>query len=114
MDRQERIAIDKSLRVLQLLQSVDPDITLGAALCFLKIAQSDGMSIGDLRTGGEFVQSSATRYAQYLGKGGVDRRLGVDLVSVTRDPLDGRRKVLRANERGQLLAQQIGAALRVR
>ena len=112
MDRQERIAIDKSLRVLQLLQSVDPDITLGAALCFLKIAQSDGISVGDLRTGGEFAQSSATRYAQYLGRGGVDRRPGVDLVSVETDPLDARRKVLRANARGQLLAQQIAATAR--
>jgi len=111
VNQEEKIAINQSMRLLEIFRTIDPEFSIQAARCFLKIAAAtDGINVGDLRD--EHASFSlVSRWAKYLGKGVTETRAGVDLVTAERQ---GREVVLRPNPRGLLLAQQVASIMRKR
>ena len=103
----ERRALSRTLRLLDLFRSVDPNMPLGAAVGFLSIASRSETSVSDLKEVG-ISRSPATYHAKYLGEHH-DRngRPGKGLVSSCLSMTDRRRRMLSLTSKGELLATQI-------
>jgi hypothetical protein len=105
---------DKSLRaaieLLKLFREVDPEMTIGAAKCFLHIAAEEGRSVADLQKTGGMAPSSASRYHRYLGTEDRHHKPGKGLVMATYEQ-DFRTKALRLTPEGRLLVARVTAAV---
>lgn len=107
IDTEGRLAMQRTRRVFELFQSIDPNMTLGAMASFLTIAEADAPSVTDLKRAMKVSKSAASRYSRYLGK--VDRHgnKGLELVAESANPLDPRKKVLTPTPRGELVLTQL-------
>jgi len=112
LGREERVALSKALQVLDLVRSIDADMPITAARCFLTVAALDNPSVGDVERAGGFSRSNASRLWNYLGKRARGGKPGQDLVDEHRDPLDNRKKILRLTPRGELVVTQLRNILR--
>ncbi len=107
----ERRALNRTLRLLDLLRVVDPNMPLGAAVSFLCVASRSETSVSDLKEVG-ISRSPATYHAMYLGEDH-DRngRPGKGLVSSRLSGTDRRRRMLSLTPKGELLALQIESVM---
>lgn len=102
-----RANIATALKVLQLFRSIDPEMPVGAARCFLLVASEQGMSVAELKERSGSAMSSVSRYHNYLGKADRRRGTGKGLIVATASAVDSRRKSLRLTPKGRLLMGQI-------
>jgi DNA-binding MarR family transcriptional regulator len=107
---------DRSLRsaieLLKVFRSIDPEMTIGAARCFLLIAAEEDLSVADLQKKGGMALSTASRHHRYLGTG-EDRhhKPGKGLVVALPSAEDSRRKALRLTPRGEVLLARVTASV---
>lgn len=112
----ERVALNKVIRLLNTFRDISPktDMTLAEAVTFLLIAQGEtqaggGLTVTELRDKAEVALSSASRYMRSLSDTYTDRQgnPGHGLISHLEDPQDGRRKILRATDKGHRFIAQL-------
>jgi DNA-binding MarR family transcriptional regulator len=103
----ERRAIHKTLRLFDVIRSVDPTMPMGTVASFLHVAYNEGQSVRDLEVLG-FSSSAASNHARYLGEG-VSRsgKPGLGLISLRKPTNDHRRGLLSLTPKGEMLAAQI-------
>lgn len=98
-----RRAIDKSLRVLDVLRSVDPHMPIGAAVAFLQVAENEEQAVGELQSE-DTGRSSTSRYGKYLGDGTTRAgKPGLGLLTKRRPNEDHRVRLLSLTPKGEML-----------
>jgi hypothetical protein len=107
----EQHAVQRTLRLFEILRELDPNMPLGAAVSFLAIASRSETCVSDLKEVG-VTRSPATYHAMYLGEDH-DRtgKPGLGLVSSRLAGTDRRRRMLSLTPKGELLAGQIEAVM---
>ncbi len=104
-------------RLLALIEAVrlsSRDVSLPGVVLFLHICERDGISIKDLVYLSGYSESLVSRAVDRLrGEGGAGKLkdLGGALVTVTRHPEDGRRRLVYLTEAGRVLKARITRAL---
>lgn len=104
-------------RLLALIEAVrlsSRDVSLPGVVLFLHVCERDGISIKDLvyLSGyGESLVSRAVDRLRGVDGSGKLKELGGALVTVTRHPEDGRRRLVYLTEAGHALKQRISRAL---
>ncbi|WP_042699866.1 MarR family winged helix-turn-helix transcriptional regulator [Azospirillum sp. B506] len=99
-----RVRHDEVLTVVQVLEAfrkLDPDLPIQYALSFMTIAQSGGISIGELAERLGIAQSSASRNVAALSRWHSFGKAGLDLVQAQEDPRERRRKIVTLTDKGR-------------
>ncbi|HYF86323.1 MarR family transcriptional regulator [Azospirillum sp.] len=99
-----RVRHDEVLTVVQVLEAfrkLDPDLPIQYALSFMTIAQSEGISIGELAERLGIAQSSASRNVAALSRWHSFGKAGLDLVQAQEDPRERRRKIVTLTDKGR-------------
>ncbi len=99
----ERRANHKSLRIFEVLRSVDPLMPIGAAVAFLQVALNEEQSVGELESK-DTGRASTSRYGKYLGEG-TNRagKPGLGLLAKRRPNEDHRVRLLSLTPKGEML-----------
>jgi DNA-binding MarR family transcriptional regulator len=120
LSTEARVAIDRVVQILNTFRDINPktDMTLSELVTFLLIAKGEtrdggGITVTELKDKAEIALSSASRYMRSLSDTYTDRQgnAGHGLVTHLEDPVDGRRKILRASDKGHRLIEQIATTL---
>ena len=99
-----RVRHDEVLTVVQVLEAfrkLDPDLPIQYALSFMTIAQTEGISIGELAERLGIAQSSASRNVAALSRWHSFGKAGLDLVQAQEDPRERRRKIVTLTDKGR-------------
>lgn len=99
----------RTLRFMDELRKIDPQMHIQTACVFMMVANEEGIRIKDLKERLGFSQSSAARNVALLvdrsdGEGG---HLGHGLIVASEDPVERRRKILRLTAKGRRVAETI-------
>lgn len=97
------------VQVLEAFRTLDPDLPIQYALSFMTIAQSEGISIGELAERLGIAQSSASRNVAALSRWHSFGKAGLDLVQAQEDPRERRRKIVTLTEKGRAFLDQLRA-----
>lgn len=89
------------VQVLEAFRKLDPDLPIQYALSFMTIAQSEGISIGELAERLGIAQSSASRNVAALSRWHSFGKAGLDLVQAQEDPRERRRKIVTLTDSGR-------------
>lgn len=89
------------VQVLEAFRKLDPDLPIQYALSFMTIAQSEGISIGELAERLGIAQSSASRNVAALSRWHSFGKAGLDLVQAQEDPRERRRKIVTLTDTGR-------------
>lgn len=95
------------VQVLEAFRKLDPDLPIQYALSFMTIAQSDGISIGELAERLAIAQSSASRNVAALSRWHSFGKAGLDLVQAHEDPRERRRKIVTLTEQGRAFLAEL-------
>lgn len=107
-----RVRHDEVLTVIQVLEAfrkLDPDLPIQYALSFMTIAQSEGISIGELAERLGIAQSSASRNVAALSRWHSFGKAGLDLVQAQEDPRERRRKIVTLTDTGRVFLADLRA-----
>ncbi|PWC39330.1 MarR family transcriptional regulator [Azospirillum sp. TSO35-2] len=107
-----RVRHDEVLTVVQVLEAfrkLDPDLPIQYALSFMTIAQSEGISIGELAERLGIAQSSASRNVAALSRWHSFGKAGLDLVQAQEDPRERRRKIVTLTDKGRAFLDALRA-----
>lgn len=97
------------VHVLEAFRKLDPDLPIQYALSFMTIAQSEGISIGELAERLGIAQSSASRNVAALSKWHSFGKAGLDLVQAQEDPRERRRKIVTLTDKGRAFLEELRA-----
>lgn len=97
------------VHVLEAFRKLDPDLPIQYALSFMTIAQSEGISIGELADRLGIAQSSASRNVAALSKWHSFGKAGLDLVQAQEDPRERRRKIVTLTDQGRAFLEELRA-----
>lgn len=97
------------VQVLEAFRKLDPDLPIQYALSFMTIAQSDGISIGELAERLAIAQSSASRNVAALSRWHSFGKAGLDLVQAQEDPRERRRKIVTLTDQGRAFLADLRA-----
>lgn len=97
------------VHVLEAFRTLDPDLPIQYALSFMTIAQSEGISIGELAERLGIAQSSASRNVAALSKWHSFGKAGLDLVQAQEDPRERRRKIVTLTDKGRAFLEDLRA-----
>ncbi len=97
------------VQVLEAFRKLDPDLPIQYALSFMTIAQSDGISIGELAERLAIAQSSASRNVAALSRWHSFGKAGLDLVQAQEDPRERRRKIVTLTDHGRAFLAELRA-----
>lgn len=97
------------VHVLEAFRKLDPDLPIQYALSFMTIAQSEGISIGELAERLGIAQSSASRNVAALSKWHSFGKAGLDLVQAQEDPRERRRKIVTLTDQGRAFLEELRA-----
>ncbi|MBP2300303.1 MarR family transcriptional regulator [Azospirillum picis] len=109
-----RVRHDEVLTIVQVLEAfrkLDPDLPIQYALSFMTIAQSEGISIGELAERLGIAQSSASRNVAALSRWHSFGKAGLDLVQAQEDPRERRRKVVTLTDKGHAFLADLRAII---
>ena len=97
------------VQVLEAFRKLDPDLPIQYALSFMTIAQSEGISIGELAERLGIAQSSASRNVAALSRWHSFGKAGLDLVQAQEDPRERRRKIVTLTDAGRTFLADLRA-----
>lgn len=97
------------VQVLEAFRKLDPDLPIQYALSFMTIAQSEGISIGELAERLGIAQSSASRNVAALSRWHSFGKAGLDLVQAQEDPRERRRKIVTLTDSGRAFLADLRA-----
>lgn len=103
----DRVALGRALRLLEVFRSIDPRMAVEAATGFIQIVLDNGTTMAAVSKRMGIGPSLASHYFQYLGKIDRHRKLGLDLIDDCINPPDRREKILKPTPRGELLISQL-------
>ncbi len=103
----QRQAIRKTLRIFDVIRSVDPTMPIATFASFLHIASHEDLAVRDLTVLG-FSKAAASNHVKYLGEGiARSGKPGLGLVTAIKPHADHRRRLLSLTPKGELLASQL-------
>ncbi len=107
--RAHRDEVATIVHVLEAFRTLDPDLPIQYALSFMTIAQSEGISIGELAERLGIAQSSASRNVAALSRWHSFGKAGLDLVQAQEDPRERRRKIVTLTDKGRAFLEDLRA-----
>jgi Transcriptional regulators len=107
--RAHRDEVATVVHVLEAFRTLDPDLPIQYALSFMTIAQSEGISIGELAERLGIAQSSASRNVAALSRWHSFGKAGLDLVQAQEDPRERRRKIVTLTDKGRAFLDELRA-----
>ena len=107
--RAHRDEVATVVHVLEAFRTLDPDLPIQYALSFMTIAQSEGISIGELAERLGIAQSSASRNVAALSRWHSFGKAGLDLVQAQEDPRERRRKIVTLTDKGRAFLDDLRA-----
>ena len=107
--RAHRDEVATVVHVLEAFRTLDPDLPIQYALSFMTIAQSEGISIGELAERLGIAQSSASRNVAALSRWHSFGKAGLDLVQAQEDPRERRRKIVTLTDKGRAFLEDLRA-----
>ncbi len=99
-------------RLLEAFRRLDPDLPMQYALSFMTIAQSDGISVGELAERLGIAQSSASRNVAALSRWHSFGKAGLNLVQAQEDPRERRRKLVTLTDEGHAFLAELTAIIK--
>lgn len=99
-------------RLLEAFRKLDPDLPIQYALSFMTIAQSDGISVGELAERLGIAQSSASRNVAALSRWHSFGKAGLNLVQAQEDPRERRRKLVTLTDQGHAFLAELNAIIK--
>ncbi|SMF41940.1 DNA-binding transcriptional regulator, MarR family [Tistlia consotensis] len=99
-------------RVIEILRTIDSDMTVQAVAIFLAICRREGITMKELGIGLGIAQSSVSRNVAALSDKARRDRPALGLVAAEEDPDDWRRKIVRLTPRGRQVRAQLAEPLR--
>lgn len=111
-----KIAVSKSLQIMELFRTLDTNMPIGEVVSFLTIAAletEDGgfTTVTELGLRGGFSLASASRHMRSLSIESRQGYAGHDVVTATVDPMDARRRLLSISPKGQRIIFNISRIL---
>ena len=110
----ERGSCARLLALIETMRLSSRDVSLPGIVLFLQVCERDGISIKDLVYLSGYSESLVSRAVDRLREADASKRLeglGGALVSVTRHPEDGRRRLVYLTEAGRRLKHRIERVL---
>jgi DNA-binding MarR family transcriptional regulator len=90
-------------------REVYADMPLPMLLVFVEVAQSRGLTVGDVTNRVGISQAASSRHCRGLTKFAAPKKEGWDLCEWREDPNDFRSKLLYLNDKGEQLLQKLNA-----
>ena len=95
-------AIQRLIRVIDVLRTLDPELPVQHAAAFLAVSSNEGMSQARLAREVSFSRSSADRFcARFSQKGWPEGRPGLGLIEVLTGPEDARLRPMHLTPKGR-------------
>jgi DNA-binding MarR family transcriptional regulator len=97
----------RMLAALRRLRDRHGDMTILQAMCFLRIAQEQGINQRELYSDLGMADSSASRILALLSDIGGRNKIGLDLISLETDKKNRRQHILKLTSKGKRLLDDI-------
>ena len=104
-------AAKTTLRLLEELRKIDPEMQLQTASVFLYVAHNEGITMKDLGDQLGLAQSSCSRNVAYFSKINRKHKEGYDLLVAREDPAERRRKLVYLTPKGRRIVESLGIVL---
>jgi DNA-binding MarR family transcriptional regulator len=103
--------IDKVEKLVKLFRMMDSEMPMQTALAFLFVANNDGKkketTMSDIARHVGLQQGSITRNVSNLSDWTYKKTKGMNLVKMTYDPMDSRRKLVTLTSKGKTFVNQL-------
>lgn len=97
----------KTLRIIQELRAIDPEMAIQTAYIFLMVAQVPSIYQRELATRVDLTSSSLSRAISTLDKWSWLKKPGLHLVSSEVDLMDRRQRIIKLTKKGQDLYRKL-------